>query len=124
MARLLIVDDRASNRELLRTALEHAGHEIREAEDGASSLDLMREWHPDLVLMDIQMPVMDGLTFLKALRADPGGDAPIVIFCTTENDLTAISEAIGAGANEYIMKPFDSEIVQSKFAEVGLVELV
>jgi two-component system, chemotaxis family, chemotaxis protein CheY len=75
-------------------------------------------------LLDWNMPVMNGLDFLKALRADPGGDSPVVVFCTTENDLGAIAEAMNAGANEYIMKPFDSEIMQSKFAEVGLVAYV
>jgi len=64
---------------------------------------------------------MDGLEYLKALRALPGGDAPIVIFCTTENDISHIQEAISSGANEYIMKPFDSEIIQAKFDQVGLL---
>ena len=76
---------------------------------------------PDAILLDWNMPVMNGLEFLKKLRQTSGGEAPIVVFCTTENDLSAIVEAMGAGANEYIMKPFDSEIVQSKFAEVGLL---
>ena len=67
------------------------------------------------------MPVMDGLEFLHALRALPGGNAPIVVFCTTENDMDHIQKAIEAGANEYIMKPFDSEIIQAKFAQVGLL---
>jgi two-component system, chemotaxis family, chemotaxis protein CheY len=67
------------------------------------------------------MPVMDGLEFLRELRNLPGGDAPIVVFCTTENDIEHIQQAIEAGANEYIMKPFDSEIIQAKFAQVGLL---
>jgi two-component system chemotaxis response regulator CheY len=67
---------------------------------------------------------MNGIDFLRHLRADPGGNRPVVVFCTTENDLSAIAQAIECGANEYIMKPFDSEIVQSKFAEVGLVSPV
>ena len=79
---------------------------------------------PDAILLDWNMPVMNGIEFLKVLRSDPGGDRPVVVFCTTENDLSSIGQAIEAGANEYIMKPFDSEIIQSKFAEVGLVQLV
>jgi len=67
------------------------------------------------------MPVMSGIEFLRELRQFPGGDAPIVVFCTTENDLDHIQEAILAGANEYIMKPFDTEILQAKFAQVGLL---
>jgi two-component system chemotaxis response regulator CheY len=64
---------------------------------------------------------MNGIDFLRALRREPGGERPVVVFCTTENDMNHIAEAIRSGANEYIMKPFDSEIVESKFAEVGLV---
>ena len=64
---------------------------------------------------------MNGLEFLKALRQEPGGDAPVVIFCTTENDMDHITEALSNGANEYIMKPFDTDIIEAKLSEVGLV---
>jgi two-component system chemotaxis response regulator CheY len=76
---------------------------------------------PDGVLLDWNMPVMNGIEFLRALRAEPGGDRPVVVFCTTENDLNHIVEAMNAGANEYIMKPFDGDIIEAKFSEVGLV---
>ena len=66
------------------------------------------------------MPVMDGYEFLGNLRRMPGGDAPKVVFCTTENDVAHIARALHAGANEYIMKPFDKDIVTAKFQEVGL----
>src|SRR4029077_8042947 len=75
---------------------------------------------PDAVLLDWNMPVMDGYDFLKALRRMPGGDGPQVVFCTTENDVAHIARALSAGANEYIMKPFDKEIVEAKFQEVGM----
>ena len=74
-----------------------------------------------LVLTDWNMPEMNGIDFLRALRREPGGDRPTVVFCTTENDMSHIAEAMRSGANEYIMKPFDSEIIESKFSEVGLV---
>ena len=64
---------------------------------------------------------MNGLDFLRALRREPGGNKPVIVFCSTENDAEHIGEAMRSGANEFIMKPFDAEIVQSKFAEVGLV---
>ena len=64
---------------------------------------------------------MSGIEFLRALRATDGGDKPVVVFCTTENDIEHIQEAIAAGANEYIMKPFDSEIIQAKLAQVGMI---
>ncbi len=82
---------------------------------------MCREKMPDAILLDWNMPVMNGIEFLRALRRERGGNDPIVVFCTTENDIKHISEAMEAGANEYIMKPFDREILESKFSEVGLV---
>jgi len=76
---------------------------------------------PDAVLLDWNMPVMDGIAFLVALSKEQGGDEPKVIFCTTENDVEHITRAISAGANEYIMKPFDRDIIEAKFHEVGLI---
>ena len=76
---------------------------------------------PDVVLLDWNMPVMSGIEFLRELRAIPDIDQPVVVFCTTENDMDHIQQAIEAGANEYIMKPFDSEIIESKFLQVGLI---
>jgi two-component system chemotaxis response regulator CheY len=73
------------------------------------------------VLLDWNMPVMDGYDFLRNLRRMPGGDKPKVVFCTTENDVAHIARALHAGANEYIMKPFDKDIVTAKFHEVGLI---
>jgi two-component system chemotaxis response regulator CheY len=66
--------------------------------------------------------VMDGYEFLGNLRRMPGGDRPKVVFCTTENDIDHISRALHAGANEYIMKPFDKDIVAAKLQEVGLID--
>ena len=76
---------------------------------------------PDAVLLDWNMPVMDGITFLGELRKLDGGLHPKVVFCTTENEIAQISRAIQAGADEYIMKPFDKQILMSKFEEVGLL---
>jgi two-component system chemotaxis response regulator CheY len=63
---------------------------------------------------------MTGIEFLRKLRAEPGGDAPTVVFCTVENDLAHVREALDAGANEYIMKPFDGDIISAKLTEAGL----
>jgi len=76
---------------------------------------------PDVILLDWNMPVMTGIEFLRRLRKMTGGLEPKVVFCTTENDLGHIQEALSAGANEYIMKPFDSDIIETKFAQVGLI---
>ena len=76
---------------------------------------------PDVILLDWQMPHMTGIEFLRALRRRTDGTSPIVVFCTTENDVGHITEALNAGANEYIMKPFDREILEAKLAQVGLI---
>ncbi len=121
MKQCLVVDDSSVIRKVARRILEDLKFEIREAEDGQAALDICREKMPDAILLDWNMPVMDGLEFLTALRDEQGGDAPVVVFCTTENDVAHIARAIRAGANEYIMKPFDKDIVEAKFQEVGLI---
>ena len=121
MKRCLIVDDSKVIRMVARKILQELGFETDEAADGREAIEACQKTMPEAVLLDWNMPVMSGIDFLKELRAMPGGDAPVVIFCTTENDIQHIQEAIQSGANEYIMKPFDSEIVQSKFAQVGLL---
>ncbi len=121
MRTCLVVDDSSVIRKVARRILEGLGFQITEAEDGQQALDSCRRELPDAVLLDWNMPVMDGYDFLKALRRLPGGDRPKVVFCTTENDVVHIARALHAGANEYIMKPFDKEIVEAKFHEVGLI---
>lgn len=121
MKSCLIVDDSKVIRMVARKILEELTFETVEAADGQEALEACKRKLPDAILLDWNMPVMSGIEFLRALRAMPGGDAPIVVFCTTENDIQHIQEAIEAGANEYIMKPFDSEIIQSKFSQVGLL---
>ena len=93
---------------------------MRESENGEVALNACRQALPDAVLLDWNMPVMDGITFLRQLRAEFGPDNPVVIFCTTESEMQFVQTAIDAGAQEYIMKPFDEEIVMGKFAQVGL----
>jgi two-component system, chemotaxis family, chemotaxis protein CheY len=121
MKKILIVDDSKVIRMVAKKILQELEFETDEAADGQEALTICQAAMPDGVLLDWNMPVMDGLEYLKALRGLPGGSAPIVIFCTTENDISHIQEAISAGANEYIMKPFDSEIIQAKFDQVGLL---
>lgn len=121
MSSCLVVDDSRVIRMVARKILEELSFDVIEAEDGQQALDRCKESLPDAVLLDWNMPVMDGMEFFKALRQLPGGGDVKVIFCTTENDMSHIQEAISAGADEYIMKPFDSEIVQSKLVQVGLL---
>ena len=117
----LIVDDSRVVRKVARRILEDLEFEIEEAADGKLALEACQRRLPDVVLLDWNMPVMNGLEFLIELRQMADGDKPIVVFCTTENDIAHIQAAIGAGANEYIMKPFDSDIIHAKFAQVGLL---
>ena len=117
----LVVDDSKVIRMVARKIMNEIGFDVVEAEDGQKALEACQSKLPDAVLLDWNMPVMDGLEFLKALRAMPGGDGPKVVFCTTENDMEHIQQAIGHGADEYIMKPFDKDIVQSKFSQIGLI---
>ncbi len=121
MKTCLVVDDSRVIRKVARRILEDLSFDIVEAADGAEALAYCRATMPDAILLDWNMPVMNGIEFLRQLRQEPGGEAPVVVFCTTENDLSHITEAITAGANEYIMKPFDGDIIEAKFAEVGLV---
>ena len=121
MKHCLIVDDSAVIRKVARRILEGLSFRISEAEDGQQALLACQGEMPEAILLDWNMPVMDGYEFLGNLRRMPGGDAPKVVFCTTENGMDHISRALHAGANEYIMKPFDKDIVTAKFQEVGLL---
>jgi len=121
MRRCLVVDDSRVIRKVARRILEDMRFQIEEAGDGAEALAACRRQMPDAVLLDWSMPVMSGIEFLKQLRLEPGGDKPRVVFCTTENDVERITEALKAGADEYMMKPFDGDILSSKFAEAGLI---
>lgn len=121
MKSCLIVDDSKVIRMVARRILEELNFCIVEAEDGKQALDSCLSKMPDAILLDWNMPIMNGIEFLRELRSSAGGADPVVVFCTTENDMAHIQEAIGAGANEYIMKPFDSDIIQAKFSQVGLL---
>lgn len=124
MKTCLIVDDSKVIRMVARKILQELGFQTAEAEDGQKALDYCKAQLPEAVLLDWNMPVMNGIEFLVELRKVPGGDKPVVVFCTTENDIQHIQQAIAAGASEYIMKPFDGEIIQAKFEQVGLLPIV
>jgi two-component system chemotaxis response regulator CheY len=121
MKTCLVVDDSSVIRKVARRILEGLEFQISEAENGEEAIESCRNNLPDAILLDWNMPKMDGYDFLRVLRRLPGGDRPKVVFCTTENDVAHIARALHAGANEYIMKPFDKDIVEAKFQEVGLI---
>ena len=118
----LVVDDSRVVRKAARRFMEGFGFTVREAGDGSEALIACRELLPEVVLLDWNMPVMDGVTFLRAARAEFGSDKPVIILCTTEIAFEKIMEALEAGAQEYVMKPFDAEILGSKLAQIGLLQ--
>ena len=117
----LIIDDSRVIRKVSRDIVESLDFRVSEAENGEAGLEACRTKMPDVILLDWNMPVMDGYSFLKALRATPEGRAPKVVFCTTENGLDHITRALEAGADEYVMKPFDRDILAAKFQELGVL---
>lgn len=119
MADCLVVDDSPTVRAILCRIMQQFGIATRQAENGAEALQRCREAMPDLVFMDWNMPVMNGIECVRALRALTGGDRPRVIFCTTMSELADIEQALEAGADEYIMKPFDAELLRLKLEQVG-----
>ena len=119
MKTCLVVDDSRVIRKVARRILEDLSFRVEEAGDGSEALTACRSSMPDAILLDWNMPVMNGIDFLRHLRADPGGNRPVVVFCTTENDVAHIRQAIEAGADEYVMKPFDHETLQIKLQLVG-----
>lgn len=117
----LVVDDSKVVRMFGRRILEELGFGVVEAEDGQVALNACNTAIPDVILLDWNMPVMNGLEFIQALRKMPTGQAVPVIFCTTENEMSKIMAALESGANEYIMKPFDKEILSGKLSQLGLI---
>jgi two-component system chemotaxis response regulator CheY len=120
MKTCLVVDDSKVIRKVARHILEGLEFTVEEAEDGQVALDRCGTRMPDVILLDWNMPVMTGLEFLRALRRHEAGAGPKVVFCTTENDIAHIRAAIEAGADEYVMKPFDRETLHSKLQIVGV----
>ena len=116
----LVVDDSKVIRKVARHILETLNFTVDEAEDGREALDRCGTRMPDVILLDWNMPVMSGMEFLRALRQSDHADQPKVVFCTTENDVAHIRAAIAAGADEYVMKPFDRETIQSKLQIGGV----
>jgi len=120
MKHCLVVDDSAVIRKVARRILEELRFTASEAENGRDALDQCRMSMPDAVLLDWNMPVMGGMEFLRTLRQKKFEPQPKVVFCTTENDAAHIRAAIDAGADEYVMKPFDRETLESKLQIVGV----
>jgi len=122
MKTILVVDDSAVIRKAIRRILEGLGFSVTEAGDGALALGLLEAGSaPDAILLDVEMPVMDGLAFLRALRARSDLPQPSVVMCTSVHAMATIAAAMEMGANEYVMKPFNEAIIGAKLQSLGLV---
>jgi two-component system, chemotaxis family, chemotaxis protein CheY len=120
MKTCLVVDDSKVIRKVARHILETLDFEVAEASDGQEALVHCQATPPDVVLLDWNMPVMSGMEFLRALGQVELASRPKVVFCTTENGMAHIRAAIDAGADEYVMKPFDRDTLESKLQLVGV----
>jgi two-component system chemotaxis response regulator CheY len=120
MKQVLVVDDSPVIRKIARRILEGLKMRTSEAGDGKHALADCSFSMPDAILVDAHMPGQPGFDFLRELRKMPGGERPKVVFCTIENDVAQIARAMHAGADDYLLKPFDREHVQSKFAAIGM----
>jgi len=119
--RALVVDDSRAMRVLMTRMLKEIGFDVQEAGDGREALTRLREMgEVDIVLVDWNMPEMDGLEFLRAVRADRGWDDIRVMMVTTECGMDEVMSALQEGADDYVMKPFDKEIIREKLILLGV----
>ena len=118
----LVVDDSRVIRRVATSLLTDLGFEVAEAEHGADAIRFCERKVPDLILLDWNMPEMDGLCCLNTLRAMKLMPKPAVIMCTTENSLARIREALESGADEYIIKPYDRDVLAGKLEQLGVLE--
>lgn len=120
-AKILVVEDNAPNRELLSFLLHRDGYGVLEAENGNEAIEIARDNKPDLILMDIQMPVMDGVTAMKTLKSSPETSATRIIAVTSFAMKGDKEKALTAGFDGYIAKPIDTRafpgLIRSFLAE-------
>ncbi len=122
MKTCLIVDDSKIVRKVVRRIVETLGFNVLEAEHGQAAVEQVQATPVDVMILDWNMPVMDGLECMKHIRADTSLVQPKIIFCTTENEFSKIQQAIMAGADEYVMKPFDEAIIAGKMRQLGILD--
>jgi len=120
MKHCLVVDDSRVIRTIARRIMEELSYSVAEAEDGMAGLRACHEKMPDLIFLDWNLPSMKGLDFIKSVRGQRDGGHPVILFCTTESDPGEIATAMAAGANEYVLKPFDGGQVRAKLADIGV----
>ncbi len=123
MKNCLIVDDSSTIRKIVRGMFEGFGFDCAEAENGQAAFDYCtRRKRPDLIMLDWNMPVMTGIEFIRKLSLANLPVMPPVIFCTTESQMSFIEQALDAGAIDYIIKPFEKDMLRDKLINIGLLE--
>lgn len=115
----LIVDDSRVIRKVSSKIAISLGYVAIEAENGEEALARCKKAMPDLVLTDWNMPEMDGITFVTKLRSIPTPKEPVVVFCTSNGEAKDIHDGIAAGADDYIVKPFDEAALRAKLEKLG-----
>lgn len=121
--RALIVDDSKTMRAIIARTIKELGFEILEAANGKEALDTLREYGAiELSLVDWHMPIMTGIEFVREVRSDPEYDSMKLMMVTTAADSEHVSEALCAGVDEYLMKPFNKELILSKLQMMGVVQ--
>jgi two-component system chemotaxis response regulator CheY len=118
--RCLVVDDSSAIRKVVGSLFRELHFEVAEAQNGKYAVEHCKQSAPDIVMLDWNMPVMDGITCLKELRAMDMPKRPVVVMCTTESQMSKIQEALVVGADEYIMKPFNRDVLLDKLSQLGL----
>lgn len=114
-AKILIVDDEDAIRELLEMLLQANGFsDIKVASDGEGAISIVNEWHPDVILLDLMLPKIDGLTVCKKIRSNPDTASIPIIMLTAKSEETDIVLGLELGANDYITKPFSNKIVVAR----------
>jgi len=114
MARILVVDDTPMMRQLVSLTLGKAGHEARGAENGVQGVAIPKEWRPDLVVMDVMMPEMDGYEATRRIRANPPTALTPILVITTQDTISGKMAAFEAGADDYLTEPFEPLELQAR----------
>lgn len=119
--RALVIDDSRAMRAILGKILKEIGFEVTDANHGREGLERLQQGEkPELALVDWNMPEMNGLEFIQAVRADHAYDEMRIMMVTTESEAGAMVSALEAGANEYVMKPFTKDVIIEKLAILGI----
>lgn len=118
--RALVIDDSKSMRSILSKILLEVGFTVEEAANGLEALDVIQKEKTDLALVDWNMPDMNGYEFIQEVRKDNAHKDMRIMMVTTETEMNKVVEALEAGANEYIMKPFTTEMIVEKLALMGM----